>query len=284
MESNNIRKKVDILITLLITYFFALCLSSKVLGIDNSFENYIMLELVMIIALVSYYSNITLALIVTLVTDFVYMSYKLYLNFINNLNIDIQSYYWIILLPITAILVSLVSHNIVMLQKENENLTNENSKLVMIDEETNIRNERALLFELPIYMKISTRHKIPLTLFIVKIKFAEKLRNIIGKKQYKALLIQSSEVLEKTLREEDIKYILDYRKFAILTITGEDGARVIKDRFKENISKFDFTKESYYKNVKLEVQIGSHTFDNSLNDPLEFIKLAEKELEYDIQE
>lgn len=69
-----------------------------------------------------------------------------------------------------------------------------------------------------------------------------------------------------------------------MTITGEDGARVIKDRFKENISKFDFTKESYYKNVKLDVQIGSYTFDNSVNDPLEFIKLAEKELEYDIQE
>ena len=270
--------------TLLIAYFFALCLSTKVLGLDNSFENYLMIELVMIIALVSYYSNITLALVVTLLTDFAYMSYKLYCNFTDNVKIDFNIYYWVILLPITALLVALVSKNIVMVQKENECLINENSKLVMIDEDTNIRNERALLIELPIYMKMSIRHKIPVTLFIVRIKFAEKLRSILGKEQYKDLLIQSSEVLEKSLREEDIKYIMDYRTFGFLTITDSDGAKIVKERFKENVNKFDFSKESFYKNVKLDIQIGYYTFDNSVNDPLEFIKLAEKELEYDIQE
>jgi GGDEF domain-containing protein len=270
--------------TLLIAYFFALCLSTKVLGLDNSFENYLMIELVMIIALISYYSNITLALLVTLVTDFAYMSYKLYYNFTNNVNIDFNTYYWIVLLPITAILVALISKNIVMMQKENEILINENSKLVMIDEDTNIRNQRALLIELPIYMKMSIRHKVPVTLFIVRIKFAEKLRSILGKEQYKTLLIQSSEVFEKSLRGEDIKYIIDYRTFAFLTITDINGAKIVKKRFNENVSKFDFSKESFYKDVKLDIQIGCYTFDNSVKDPLEFIKLAEKELEYDIQE
>ncbi|MCE5221606.1 MAG: diguanylate cyclase [Clostridium sp.] len=284
MEQINTRKKIDILMTLLIAYFFALCLSNKVLELDNSFENYLMIELVMIIALVSYYTNITLALVVTLAADFVYMSYKLYCNFVNNVKIDFNTYYWIILLPITALLVALVSKNIVMIQKENESLINENSKLVMIDEDTNIRNERALLIELPIYMKLSIRHKVPVTLFILRIKFADKLRSILGKEQYKVLLIQSSEVFEKSLREEDIKYIIDYKTFGFLTITDIDGAKIIKERFKENVNKFDFSKESVYKNIKLDIQIGFYTFDNSVNNPFEFIKLAEKELEYDIQE
>lgn len=270
--------------TLLIAYFFALCLSIKALGFDNSFENYLMIEFVMMIALISYYSNITLALVVTLVTDFAYMSYKLYFYFSNNVSVDINTYYWIILLPITAVLVSLVSRNIIILQKENESLINENSKLVMIDEDTNIRNQRALLIELPIYMRMSIRHKVPVTLFVVRIKFAEKLKSILGKEEYKALLIQASEVFEKSLREEDIKYLIDYRTFGFLTITDIDGAKVVKERFKENISKFDFSKESFYKNVRVDIQIGSYTFDNSIKDPLEFIKLAEKELEYDIQE
>lgn len=284
MDQINVRKKIDILMTLLIAYFFALCLSTKVLGLDNSFENYLMIEIVMIIALVSYYTNITLALVVTLVTDFAYMSYKLYCNFVNNVKIDFNTYYWVILLLITVVLVSLVSQNIAMIQRKNERLVNENSKLVMIDEETNIRNERALLIELPIYMKMSIRHKVPVTLFVVRIKFAEKLRSILGQEQYKALLIQSSEVFEKSLREEDIKYIIDFRTFAFLTITDINGAKTVKERFKKNVNKFDFSKESFYKNVKLDIQIGCYTFDNSVSDPLEFIKLAEKELEYDIQE
>lgn len=98
-----------------------------------------MLEVVMIIALVSYYTNVTLALVVTLAVDFIYMSYKLYLNFWGNINIDFYSYYWIFLIPSTAILMSLVSRNIFALQTENESLINENSELVMIDEETNIK-------------------------------------------------------------------------------------------------------------------------------------------------
>jgi GGDEF domain-containing protein len=284
VEQNSTRKKIDILMTLLITYFFALCVSIKVLGIDNSFENYLMIELVMIIALISYYSNITLALVITLGIDFVYMSYNLYSNFVSNKVISYNTYYWIVMLPITALLMALISNNIIKLQKENESLQSENSELVMFDEDTNIRNERALLVELPIYIKISIRHKIPVTLFVVRIKFAEKLRSILGKEQYKNLLIQSSNVLEKSLREEDIKYILDYRTFAFLTITDTIGAKVVKERFRENVNKFDFSKESFYKNVKLDIQIGCYTFDNSATDPLEFIRLAEKELEYDIQE
>ncbi|NMF03324.1 diguanylate cyclase domain-containing protein [Clostridium beijerinckii] len=284
MEPVNVRKKVDILITILIAYFFVLCLSYKVFELDNSFENYIMLEVVMIIALVSYYTNVTLALVVTLAADFVYMSYKLYLNFLGNINIDFYSYYWIFLIPGTAILMSLVSRNIFALQTENESLINENSELVMIDEETNIKNQRALLIELPIYMKLSTRHKIPVTLLIVKIKFAEKLRSILGKEGYKLLLIQSSQVLEKSLREEDIKYIIDDKTFGFLTITDVTGAKVVKERFRENINKYDFIKGSHYKKVKLDIQIGSYTFDNSIKDPLDIIRMAEKELEYDIYE
>lgn len=284
MEEFDVRKKVDILITLTISYFFVVCLSFRGLGLESSFENYLMLELVMVIALVSYYTNITLSLVITLVIDFAYMSFKLYLTFSNKLNITTDTYYWIVLLPMTAILVSLLSRNIVKLQEKVGTLMNENSKLVMIDENINMRNERALLMELPIYMKLSTRHKIPVTLFIVRFKFAEKLKNILGKENYEALLIQSSEVFEKSLREEDVKYILDYKTFAFLTITDAKGARIVKERFKENVERFDFSKESFYKNVKLDIQIGNYTFDDSIENPLEFVKLAEKELEYDIQE
>lgn len=280
----SIRKKIDIYITLLIAYFFIVCISFKVLNLDNSMENYFMLELVMIIALIGYYSNVTLSLIISLIIDFSYMSFKLYLNFANNTSIDGSVYYWVILIPVTMFFISILSKNIVSLQKENEVLKNENSKLVMIDKNTNIRNERALLIELPVYMRLSKRHDIPVTLFIVRIKFADKLINLLGRKQYDSLLIQASEVFQNSLREEDMKYLIDYKTFAFLTITNKEGVNVVKERIKANIDNYEFTKRSLYKNVKLDIQIGSYTADNSLENPLEFIKFAEKELEYDIHE
>ena len=284
MEGLSIGKKIDILITILIAFFFAICLSFKILQFDGNFENYIMLELLMVVGLLSYYTNITLSLIITLGCDFAYMSYKLYNSIVKGDVITTNTYYWVIVLPIAALIISLLSKNVISIQERLTELTEENSNLVTIDEDTQIRNERALMMELPIYMNISTRHKIPLTLFIVRLKFAQKLKNILGKSEYKELIIQSSKVFEQCLRVEDVKYIIDDSTFAFLTITDEEGAKIVNKRFREKIEEFDFSKKSLYKNVKLDIQIGKCTLDDSIENPLDFIKLAEKELEYDIME
>ncbi|NFH70971.1 GGDEF domain-containing protein [Clostridium botulinum] len=284
MNEINIRKKVDILITFLITYFFIISISFNIFNFQQSFENYFMLTLIMIIAVISYYTNVTFSLIVTLIVDFIYMSVKLYLNLTGNITVEFNTYYWIITIPITALIVSLMSKNIVLLQEKVIALEEENSRLIMIDEYTGIRNDKAIMMELPIYMNISKRHNLPLTLIMVKIKFADKLKRILGRKKYLELLVQTCDILKKALREEDVKYILNESTLAFITITNEDGAKVVKKRFRENVNNVDFIQYSLYENVKLDIQMGSCTFDKSIKDSMEFLIKAEKEIEYDIQE
>ncbi|NFT92508.1 GGDEF domain-containing protein [Clostridium botulinum] len=284
MNEINIRKKVDILITFLITYFFIISISFNIFNFQQSFENYFMLTLIMIIAVISYYTNVTFSLIVTLIVDFIYMSVKLYLNLTGNITVEFNTYYWIITIPITALIVSLMSKNIVLLQEKVIALEEENSRLIMIDEYTGIRNDKAIMMELPIYMNISKRHNLPLTLIMVKVKFADKLKRILGRKKYLELLVQTCDILKKALREEDVKYILNESTLAFITITNEDGAKVVKKRFRENVNNVDFIQYSLYENVKLDIQMGSCTFDKSIKDSMEFLIKAEKEIEYDIQE
>ncbi|AIY81210.1 GGDEF domain-containing protein [Clostridium botulinum] len=284
MNEINIRKKVDILITFLITYFFIISISFNIFNFQQSFENYFILTLIMIIAVISYYTNVTFSLIVTLIVDFIYMSIKLYLNFTGNLTAEFNTYYWIVIIPITALIVSFMSKNIVLLQEKVISLEEENSRLIMIDESTGIRNDKAIIMELPIYMNISKRHNLPLTLIIVKVKFADKLKRILGRKKYLELLVQTCDIFKKALREEDVKYILDESTLAFITITNEDGAKVVKNRFRENINNADLIQYSLYKNIKLDIQMGSCTFDKSIKDSMEFLIKAEKEIEYDIQE
>ncbi|AOR23542.1 diguanylate cyclase domain-containing protein [Clostridium taeniosporum] len=284
MNDIDIRKKVDLLMTLLITYFFIIAISFSIFDFKQSFENYIMLTIIMIIAVTSYYTTVTFSLIIILIADFIYISLKLYLNLTGNLTVKFNTYYWILIIPITALLISLVSKNIVDLQKKIYFLENENSRLIMIDEYTGIRNNKALMMELPIYMNMSKRHGLPLTLIIVKVKFAHKLKKIIGKEKYLELLVQTCDILKKALREEDVKYILDESTLAFITITDENGSKVVKKRFRENINNTAFLEHSLYKNIKLDIQIGSYTFHSSINDPMEFLTKAEKEIEYDIKE
>ncbi len=284
MNEINIRKKVDILMTFLITYFFIISISFNIFNFQQSFENYFMLTLIMIIAVISYYTNVTFSLIVTLIVDFIYMSVKLYLNLTGNITVEFNTYYWIITIPITPLIVSLMSKNIVLLQEKVIALEEENSRLIMIDEYTGIRNDKAIMMELPIYMNISKRHNLPLTLIMVKVKFADKLKRILGRKKYLELLVQTCDILKKALREEDVKYILNESTLAFITITNEDGAKVVKKRFRENVNNADFIQYSLYENVKLDIQMGSCTFDKSIKDSMEFLIKAEKEIEYDIQE
>ncbi|NFI15709.1 GGDEF domain-containing protein [Clostridium botulinum] len=284
MNEINIRKKVDILMTFLITYFFIISISFNIFNFQQSFENYFMLTLIMIIAVISYYTNVTFSLIVTLIVDFIYMSVKLYLNLTGNITVEFNTYYWIITIPITALIVSLMSKNIVLLQEKVIALEEENSRLIMIDEYTGIRNDKAIMMELSIYMNISKRHNLPLTLIMVKVKFADKLKRILGRKKYLELLVQTCDILKKALREEDVKYILNESTLAFITITNEDGAKVVKKRFRENVNNADFIQYSLYENVKLDIQMGSCTFDKSIKDSMEFLIKAEKEIEYDIQE
>ncbi|SFC19844.1 GGDEF domain-containing protein [Clostridium uliginosum] len=284
MNEVDVRKKVDILITILIAYFFMVCMGFKIFDFVNSFENYFMLTVVMIIGVVSYYTNVTLALVLTLICDFCYMSFNLYIKIVNNVDINFNTYYWLILIPITALIISLLSKNIMQLQIKVGILEEENSKLIMIDQSTGIRNNRALMMELPIYMKISKRHKLPVTLIMVKFKFSDKLKSILGREKYRELLIQACYVFDKSLREEDVKYIVNDRTLAFITITNEEGSKIVKNRFRENINNFEFIKDSIYKNINLDIQIGTYTFDESIDDVMTFLKLAEKEVEYDIQE
>ncbi|NFT44089.1 GGDEF domain-containing protein, partial [Clostridium botulinum] len=61
-------------------------------------------------------------------------------------------------------------------------------------------------------------------------------------------------------------------------------SKVVKNRIRENINNADLIQYSLYKNIKLDIQMGSCTFDKSIKDSMEFLIKAEKEIEYDIQE
>lgn len=285
MNKLDIRKKIDLEITILIGYFFALCMSFVSIDSGNNYiEKYILLTILMIIGIISYYTNVTIALIATLIVDFMFINFKLYANFFNNVQIETSTYYWLILMPVTALIVSILSKDINKLQNELVRLEEENLELVTIDSDTQLKNNKALMNELSIYRNMSIRYKLPVTLIIVKFKFNENLKSLLGEKEYKNLLIEASRVFKSSLREEDGRYLIEKGVFAFITITDTEGAKIIKNRFKENINKLDFFNNSFNKSIKLDIQVGYCISNESINNPMEWLKIADKETEYDVSE
>lgn len=283
MKIEDYRKNIDIFMTLLIAYFFILAMSFQYIQAQGQFENYIMLSVVMIVAVISYYTGVTFSLVVVLAAEFIYCSYKFYMYIVNAVSIDPSVYYWVAAIPITALLISFLSKYIVDLQVQSVKVDEESKSLVMIDPLTGIRNSSALFNELPIYMSMSRRYSIPVALMVVKFRYNNKLKSIVGDKFFKNIIADCSNILENSLRIEDRKYILkDNDTFVFILISDESGCEVVKKRFKENIESVNIDKHDIFNNLKLEIQVGYCIYNESIEDAMTFLSTAEMEIDYDV--
>lgn len=281
-KSQMINNKIDFQLTITIGYFFALSIIFSFFKLGESISGYVMITSLMIVSLISYYLGKTFGLISAMVVDFIYCTYLFYISFTTGRVLNNTMYFWIIIIPFSALLTASLSENIVALQEKVLSLELDNEELVMIDEAVGVKNGKAFLNEMPIYINLNKRHKIPVTLLLVKVKHSKNFRKILGEKVYLEMIKNIAEVLDKCLRYEDVKYILDNETFAYVLVTDNEGANIVKSRMKKAIREMKFKNKSIGKELNIEVAIGVYSQDEKVNDPISFIKLAEKELSYDV--
>ncbi|MBD7916101.1 diguanylate cyclase, partial [Clostridium sp. Sa3CUN1] len=218
----------------------------------------------------------------TLIINFIYGTYSLYENIFLEKEPNYTMYLWFILIPITSLIISLVSKNILLLQEKLKILENENEELIMIDPLTGDRNMKSFNNEVPIYLSMNKRYEIPITIMIIRLKHSERIKNIVGKDQYDNMRVIISNALNDSLRVEDRKYILNEDTFIYILLSNKEGLKVVEKRLKEKIKNIDFNIKKFNKSIDLEVQIGFYTYDGKIDNPLELLKAAERELEYDV--
>ena len=283
MGSLDIRKRLDITVTIFIAFFFSIVIVFNSLKFEKSFENYAMFLALIVIMVVSYYTTITLALILTLITEFAYISVKLYFSIGGLTTLNSSTYFWIVVIIVAALITSVLSKQIYELQKQLSDLKVKNDTLVMIDHKTGLRNTRAFMNEMPIYISMTKRHKdLPVTLMVVNIKYSDRLRKLIGDDKYEEILISVSSRIESLLRDEDRKYILNDSTFAYILIAPKEGAEIVKNRLKDDIRKIALDKNSMLGGINLEIQVGFETWSDKIQDATDFLNKAEAASEYDV--
>ncbi|MBS7130163.1 GGDEF domain-containing protein [Clostridium sp.] len=282
MNEYKANNKIDISISLLIAYFLILSISFSYLNLGSDIENYIMVTLVMIVALASYYLNRTFVLVIILIIDFVYTSYNFFISVVSDVKIGEGVFFWIVIIPVTAFIVSFLSEEINNLENSYTKIISYNEKFIKVDVSTGLRNISAFMEEMPVYIKLYKRYNVHVSLILVRIKYGNRILKIVGKEYFNKVLVKCSEELSDSLRFEDRKYIVDDDTFAFIIISDKDGASIVKNRLKKSIGELKMGKETLYNDLNIEVQIGSYTINESINDAMEFIERAEKELEYDV--
>ncbi|ACO84698.1 GGDEF domain-containing protein [Clostridium botulinum] len=276
-------KDIDICIILLLLNFF--CIYSFIyfnLG-KNIMLNFIMLGSLFMVTIVAYFRGIVEGFLFSAMIIFFYVTFIIYNNTIHRNPVELITYIWMVDIPLSAFISGKLSENINLIQSINTRLQKEYRDLITIDKTTGLSNLKGFYIDLDREMSKAKRHKLNLSLMIVKIQYYDELNAILGEKKMEEILKIISNVITLAIRGEDISYKLNKDTFAILMpSTNFQGAEVVKNRIKESISEENLKIKQEDKNVNIDIKVGIVEYKNTIKEAFEFKELAEKELEYDV--
>lgn len=280
---NRFSKNIDIYIIILLLNFFCICSFIYFNLGKNIMLNFIMLGLLFTVTIVAYFRGIVEGFLFSAMIIFFYVTYIIYNNIIYRNPIELITYIWMVDIPLSAFISGRLSENINLIQNINTKLQKEYRDLITIDRTTGLSNLKGFYMDLDREMSKAKRHKLSLSLMIVKIQYYDELKVILGEKRMEEILKVISNVITLAIRGEDISYKLDKDILAVLMpSTNIQGAEVVKGRIKESISEENLKIKQEDKNVNLDIKIGIVEYENTIKEAFEFKELAEKELEYDV--
>lgn len=282
MFEKRIHLKLDLSVIALFTLYFGLILAYVYGKLYQSEFNLILLSLLLVGTLGSYFAGLNLAFIGALVFDFIYATWRLYLNITTGLSIPVETYFWMLIFPAMFLLTGYAGGLIQKLQQSNKHLMQLNEEFVTVDAITGLKTSNVFFQDLATFMNISKRYDLNVSLMIIEFKYHSELLEIIGKNQFENLIVEISDLLGGTTRYEDYKYVLnDYKKFAVIFVSDEVGSEVLRNRIKEQVNVLAH-EDTIFKKYHIELKVGIASVQKYHELPFELIEAAEKDMAYDL--
>lgn len=267
---------------------FILCFISVVFTSGDQthyLSNIILLNAAFLIAIITYFTNIITGLIFNIVFIFGYGSFILYQTIIVGTIIDGERFFWLFIPPLFTVVTWMMTLGNRRLQSENERLQRKNESLATMDESTNLKNMRSLHQDASVFMALSTRYEIPLTLMIITVRYWDEVKRMISEEQMNNVILDISKLSESSVRMNDSLYILNTNNptWALLLFTERTGADVVIDRIKQKVDSLNADGFSSKYKVELQLRIGAIEYNpETIKSPIDFIAQARNQLEYDV--
>ncbi|EJO5347865.1 GGDEF domain-containing protein [Clostridium botulinum] len=276
-------KNIDIYMIFLLLDFFCI-LSFVCFDLNkNIMLNFIMFGLLFMVVTLGYFRGVVEGFLLSAIIIFFYGTYIIYNNIIYKKQVDLMTYIWMLDIPLSAFISGKLSENINLIQSKNDKLQKEYRELITIDKTTGLSNLKGFYIDLDREISKARRHKLSLSLMIIKIQYYDELNAIVGDKKMNEILKIISNVITLAIRGEDISYKLTKDTLSVLMpSTNIQGAEVVKNRIKESIGEENLKIKQEDKNVNIDIKIGIVEYKDTIKEAFEFKELAERELEYDV--
>ncbi|WP_379156654.1 diguanylate cyclase domain-containing protein [Paenibacillus sp. sgz5001063] len=252
---------------------------------DHYVQNIIILNIAFLLALVTYFTNVTAGLVLNLAFIFGYGFFVLYQTVSEGETIGVNTYFWLIMTPLLTVVLWVFTSTTRELQAENDLLKKRTANLATIDENTDLRNTISFQKDASLFTGISTRYSIPLTLLVVKVKYWSEIRRLIPEEQLSEAIYDVSQLSQSSIRTNDALYLLDKEEatWGLLLFTDREGAKIVIERIKLKLQELNDTEFMAKYKVNLGLKIGAVQYEEgTIENPFDFIVQAKKQLEYDV--
>jgi len=252
---------------------------------DHYMINMILLNVSFLIGIITYFTTIYAGLILNIVFMFGYGTYTIYQTVVVGEPLQSYHYYWLVMTPFLTAVIALLTFSSKRLQQEAERLHQRNAALATLDERTNLKNSRSFQSDANIFMALSNRYHIPLTLLVMTVKHWDELSRMVSEAQITEMIFDISKLSETSIRMNDSLYMLnsDHPTWGLLLFTDQDGAKVVVQRVKEKVESFNKIGFSSKYKLDLKLAVGAMQYHpDEIPSPLDFIAKARQKMEYDV--
>ncbi|GGA10906.1 GGDEF domain-containing protein [Paenibacillus marchantiophytorum] len=248
-------------------------------------QNIIFLNLAFLIAVVTYFTSVTTGLILNILFIFGYGTFTLYQTVVVGGLIGTQNYFWLIMTPLFTLATWLLTLGNRQLQQENEQLVKVNESLATVDARTSLKNTLSFQSDASVFMALSARYNIPLTLLVISVKYWDEIRRMIGEEQLLEAVHDLSKMSQISIRTNDSLYLLNKENpmWGMILFTDLPGAMIVIDRLRSRVDERNRDEFAQKYRVELILKMGAVAYDaEQISNPLEFIAQAKKQVEYDV--
>lgn len=237
------------------------------------------------ICIFTYFTSLTTGLMIAISIDFIVLSLYLYMSLTKSIPIKEIIYFWVIMLPLFVITLGNFTNKVIQLQKTNGVLEQQVKELITLDEQTGLRNHTAFMYDTLAYMNIAQRYEHELVFMVVGLKYPGEIKRMIGNEKMQQIIGDISNILEASMRKEDIVYIIDREKalWGILMITNhEQGMIQVNQRVRDKVNQLHVEGRKKGRPIKIDLVIGQSLYNSSMESPIELLESAKRQMQYDV--
>lgn len=269
-----------LLIVLIFVYFIFLIYQEEYL-----LDNFLIAAVVFVIILITYFTSLTLGLIINTILIFTYITYVIVQSLTKGAVVHPYVYFWIVMSPALTTAFALFTMSTTELQRQVTDLDNKLVSISTLNEDSKLKNLRAFENDAGIYMSIAERYGIGFGIVVIKFKYQKELEQLSKKEGMQKVVMEVISTVRQAMRAEDELYQINKDGdilFALLVLTKQkEGLGIIHDRLKEAIGKVNTSSILNTRQLVLDMQIGM-SFGDGEKDALELLDAAKASLQYDV--